>query len=241
MNSPHSFSVLLDGEPVQLPEFEKELSNLILNMNSDSSLNAQKMQDTITDALKRRCCSGSGPKAAIHMHMRMKKGLNPDATLNQDELNDIADILLSSNKNQNNKIADILKQLSNFYVRLANLRTFLLHQQQKQHQQHPPQQQSEFIADKHLKEAYSQSKENMYAKQRENQEHFARIMQNIIMDDRIHPDLTDADLATLETQAHHLVESGCATHELRSLKIMEAAIEQQKYDALIAELNALDE
>ena len=57
----------------------------------------------------------------------------------------------------------------------------------------------------------------------------------------IHPELKEADLAALELQVQDILEGGCATNELRCIKIMEAALEQQKYDALIAELNALDE
>jgi hypothetical protein len=234
-----SFLDLLQGEPIPISDFENEVSKLILLVDSPFDDQSQRdIQEIIADALKRRCCN---PKTVIQMHMRMKKGMNPNAALNQQELNDLSDLFLSSNKNKNSKIAEVSNRLANFYVRLANMRALILQQQQPQQQpQQPP-----FVGNDDLMAAYSKTKEAMHAKQRENQEHFARILRTIILDPdsekrRIHPDLTDADMVTLQMQLHDLVEGGCATYELRCLKIMEAAIEQQKYDALIAELNALE-
>jgi hypothetical protein len=236
-----SFSDLLQGDPIPISDFENEVSKLILMVDSPFDDQTQKdVQAIIADALKRRCCN---PKTVIQMHMRMKKGMNPNAALNQLELNDLSDLFLSSNKNKNSKIAEVSNRLANFYVRLANMRAVILQQQRlPQQPQQPP---FAFVGNNDLMAAYSKTKEAMHAKQSENQEHFARILRTIIADPHsekrsIHPDVTDADMVTLEMQLHDLVESGCATYELRCLKIMEAAIEQQKYDALIAELNALE-
>ena len=45
----------------------------------------------------------------------------------------------------------------------------------------------------------------------------------------------------MEMQVGHISGRGCITQELRRLKIIEAALAQQKYDAIMAELNALDD
>lgn len=52
----------------------------------------------------------------------------------------------------------------------------------------------------------------------------------------IHEAVTPEDLDALDLQLHDIVERGCAANELRCLKIMEAATELQKYEALMTEL-----
>jgi hypothetical protein len=55
----------------------------------------------------------------------------------------------------------------------------------------------------------------------------------------IHPDLTDSDLDTLEQQVLDIAERGCASNQLRCVKIWEAAMEERLYTALRSELDAL--
>lgn len=94
---------------------------------------------------------------------------------------------------------------------------------------------------KHLRAAHAKNEESLCEKRNENQRELTRIMNALFLDasvGSIHPALTEDDLPALETQAQHIAERGCATQELRRLKIMEAALEQQRLDELMAELNA---
>jgi hypothetical protein len=201
-------------------EFETELD--LLDPDTE--------EDIIVDAILRRNCN------PIQMHMRLKKGFN--GTMSMDELRD-----MPSNK------ADAARNLARFYMRIATLRARILNelqqmQQAEQSEQSEQAEQSEHSEDQ-LQRAYATELENMHNKQRENQEHLARIMRTIISDPesenrRVHPDLTDAALDALDLQVHDIMERGCTSNQLRCIKIREAAMEQRIYDALIAELNALN-
>jgi isoleucyl-tRNA synthetase len=147
--------------------------------------------------------------------------------------------------------ANAARNLARFYIRIANLRARILNelQQMQQAEQSEQSEQSEHSEhsehSEQLQRAYATELGNMRNKQRENREHFARIMQTIISDPeseqgRVHPDLTDAALDALELQVHDIMERGCTSNQLRCIKIREAAMEQRIYDALIAELNALN-
>jgi hypothetical protein len=240
MNPELSFSDVLQGPPVELQEIENEISRPLLRI--DAPLDAQSqtdIQSLIADAVMRRSCN------PLQIHLRLKQGFNSDATLTRRELQDLSSLFFSNdanaNDNANTKCKPLAHKLAKFYVRIANIRARIIEeQQQQQQQQHPG------TMDPKLQRAYDTQKENMRNKQRENQAHISRIMRTIMLDpdsqDRcIHPELKEADLDALEQQVQDILESGCATHELRCIKIMEAAMEQQKYDALIAELNALNE
>ena len=209
---------------MDLREFETELG--LLDPDTNEAI--------IVDALLRLNCN------PIQMHMRLKKGFNGTITMSMDELCD-----MPSDK-------DAALNLARFYIRIANLRARILNElqqmQQAEHSEHSEQsdqsEQSEQSEDQ-LQRAYATELENMRNKQRENREHFARIMQTIISDPaseqgRVHPDLTDAALDALELQVHDIMERGCTSNQLRCIKIREAAMEQRIYDALIAELNALN-
>lgn len=253
-----SFSDVLQGEPVELQELEKEISHPLLII--DSPMNQQSQADIealIVDALMRRSCN------PIQIHLRLKQGFNPDATLHRSELNELSSLFFSHNNNAaetNNSVKNKdshkeqcrakARELAKFYVRIANIRARIMeeqqHQRQYQEQQKHREKDEAIIMDGKLQRAYATQKENMHNKQRENQEHFARIMRTIILNPDnenrcIHPEVKESDIDVLELQVQDIIESGCATNELRCMKIMEAAIEQQKYDALIAELNAMDE
>ena len=208
---------------MDLREFETELGLLDPDTN----------ETIIVDALLRLNCN------PIQMHMRLKKGFND--TMIMDELRDMP----SDN-------ANAARNLARFYMRIANLRARILNElqqmqqaeQSEQSEQSDQSEQSEQSEDQ-LQRAYATELENMRNKQRENREHFARIMRTIISDPaseqgRVHPDLTDAALDALELQVHDIMERGCTSNQLRCIKIREAAVEQRIYDALIAELNALN-
>jgi hypothetical protein len=240
-----SFSDVLQGPPVELQEIENEISRPLLRI--DAPLDEQS-QSLIADAVMRRSCN------PLQIHLRLKQGFNSDATLTRRELQDLSSLFFSNDANANTKCKPLAHKLAKFYVRIANIRARIIEdqqqqqQQQQQHQQQQQQQQQQQpgTMDPKLQRAYDTQKENMRNKQRENQAHISRIMRTIMLDpdsqDRcIHPELKEADLDALEQQVQDILESGCATHELRCIKIMEAAMEQQKYDALIAELNALNE
>jgi hypothetical protein len=140
----------------------------------------------------------------------------------------------------------IVKRLANFYVRIAMLRAQIEETRRSL---------DACCTDipiinmnnmnnanaKHLRAAHAKNEESLCEKRNENQRELTRIMNALFLDasvGSIHPALTEDDLPALETQAQHIAERGCATQELRRLKIMEAALEQQRLDELMAELNA---
>lgn len=215
-----SFENVLRGPPMDLREFETKLSAPLLTLVEESDLEA-----IITNALLH--CKYN----PIQMHMRLKKGFND--TMSMDELRD-----MPSDK-------DAARNLAGFYMRIANLRARILNELQQMQQSEESNHSEELKQSEQLQRAYATELENMHNKQRENREHFARIMRTIISDPesenrRVHPDLTDAALDALESQVQDIMERGCTSNQLRCVKIREAAIEQRIYDALIAELNALN-
>ena len=242
-----AFSDVLQGRPVELQEFENEISRPLLLIHSPMDKQSQNdIQDIIVDAIMRRSCN------PIQIHLRLKQGFNPDATLNRSELHKLSSLFFSHNENHRDKhnhkahCKTKARELANFYVRIANVRAHIMEEQRHQQQPQQPQPHEAVLMGSKLQHSYALQKENMRNKQRENQEHFSRIMRTIILDPDsenrcIHPEIKEEDLDALELQVQDLIERGCAANELRCIKIMEAAIEQQKYDALIAELNALDE
>ena len=220
----------------------------------DSPMDEQSQHDVqhiITEALMLRSCN------PIQIHLRLKHGINSDATLNRSELNELSALFYPHNEHINRKKDNDAKarELARFYVRIANIRAHIMEEQrQQQLLQSPEMQQMQqmqqykdhgMIGGK-LQRAYELQKETMHQKQRENQTQFERIMKTIVLEPDssnrcIHPELKEVDLSALELQVQDILERGCATHELRCLKIIEASIEQQKYDALVTELNAMDE
>ena len=231
MNIAASFAHVLQGGPVELDEFEKEIGRPLLRMDSSMDAKLQTdIEDIIADALMRRSCN------PIHIHLRLKQGFNPDAKLTHRELHDMATLMFSDKENQ-------ARELARFYTRIANLRARIMQEQATQSQSGSHQTMCPING--RLQRAYAQQTENMHTKQRENRAHFERIMRTLVLNPDhehrcIHPQLTSPDLDALELQVQDILECGCATHELRRIKIVEAAIEEQTCDALIAELNALD-
>lgn len=236
MNIAELFAHVLQGDPVELDEFEKEISKPIL-MITDHELQTD-IEDIIVDALMRRSYN------PIRIHLRLKYGFNPDAILTQNELYVLSNLMFDSktNKDSKNNKEQQARELAGFYMRIANLRNRILHEQAEQGQNRRP----HVALTGELQHAYATQMENMRNKQRENREHFDRIMRTLLLNPdqeyrSIHPNLTSAELDALELQVQDILECGCATHELRCIKLEEAAMEHQICDALIAELNALDE
>jgi hypothetical protein len=207
----------------ELRALETELSVPLLGMTSPMDAQTQSdMTDLVVAALLRRSCN------PIQMHLRLKKGFN--ATFAYDELNGLP-----------TSAKEVAHELARFYVRIADLRARILQEAEAQAQ---PKAKALPKADARLQRAYAIQMENMHIKQRENQAQLDRIMRTIVSNPDsearcIHEAVTLEDLDALDMQLQDVVERGCAANELRCLKITEAAIEQQKYEALVAELNGL--
>jgi hypothetical protein len=210
---------------VELRALETELSVPLLGMTSPMDAQTQSdMADLVVAALLQRGCN------PIQMHLRLKKGFN--ATFAYDELNGLP-----------TSAKEVARELARFYVRIADLRARILQEAEAQAQ---PKADAQPLpkADARLQRAYAIQMENMHMKQRENQAQLDRIMRTIVSNPDsearcIHEAVTLEDLDALDMQLQDVVERGCAANELRCLKITEAAIEQQKYEALVAELNEL--
>jgi len=227
MENMDAFADVLQGGEVELRALETELSAPLLTGIHANDMDAQTradVEDLVVAALLRRSCN------PIQMHMRLKKGFN--ATFAYDELNELP-----------TSAKEVARELARFYVRIADLRARILQeaaaQTQAQTQTHLPAK-----ADARLQRAYTIQLENMHNKQRENQAQLDRMLRTIVSNPDsearcIHADVTLEDLDALDLQLQDIAERGCAANELRCLKIAEAAIEQQKYEELVAELNGL--
>ena len=215
----------LQGGAVELRALETELSAPLLGITSPLDAQTQSdMADLVVAALLRRSCN------PIQMHLRLKKGFN--ATFAYDELNGLP-----------TSAKEVAHELARFYVRIADLRARILQEAEAQAQAEPKADALQ-KADARLQRAYAIQMENMHIKQRENQAQLDRIMRTIVSNPDsearcIHEAVTLEDLDALDMQLQDVTERGCAANELRCLKITEAAIEQQKYEALVAELNGL--
>jgi len=240
MTEPNFFNSLVLGDPTDVAGFEKEISNQITNTSHMLVADARDVKDLIADALKRRCChnSNNGRKAALHMHLRLKKGAIVDATMSRHEMADLAEMVATKGAPNS-----IIKRLANFYVRIAMLRAKIEETRRSLDACHTdiPIVNMNNTSTKHLRAAHAKNEESLCEKRAQNQRELDRIMGALFLNasvGSIHPTLTEDDLPALETQAQHIAERGCATQELRRLKIMEAALEQQRLDELMAQLNA---
>ena len=243
----HAFvDSLILGGPTDVAGFDAEMRRQISNMSRDDvrlfAKDSQDIEELIADALKRRCCNGNNDRrAALHMHLRLKNGKNAGPhpmNLNLHELTDLAEIIGAKGG-----AAAAIKRLANFYARIARLRV-RIHETMTGmdldnggidvnpiiHSTSPPKNSNM----DHLLTAYAKNEEKRREKHNENQHELARIMESLI-----HDDLTEDDLPALEMQVEHIAERGCCTEELRRLKIIEAALEQQRYDKLMAQLKPI--
>ena len=232
-----SLADVVQGPPVELHEFEKELSRPLLRMDHVADTQTQHdIEDIITDALMRRSCN------PIQIHLRLKKGFRPDAVLTRSELDEMSSTwFYKTTKTTNETNA---RQLARFYVRIATIRARIMEElanmQAHTHTQEP----HDAIMPARLQRAYATQVQTMQTKQRENQDQLTRILRTIIFEPEsdhhcVHPDVTDSDLDTLEQQVLDIAERGCASNQLRCAKIMEAAVEERLYNDLISELDAL--
>ena len=225
---------LMLGGTTDVAGFDVEMMSRISNMSrNDVRLFANDIQDIealIADALKRRCCHGNNDrKAAMHMHLRLKNGKNggpQPMNLNLHELADLAEMVAA--KGAPNAI---VKRLANFYARIAHLRARIEEINSTMTGMDLDGAPVINTNVDHLLAAHAKNEGKRREKQNENQRELARIMES-----SIHPDLTEDDLPALETQAQHIAERGFLTEDLRRLKIVEAALEQQRLDELMAEL-----
>ena len=141
------------------------------------------------------------------------------------ELADLVE-MISSNED------DIAKRLANFYARIAVLRARI--------EELTTMSEMDLVGDMnvnpihlktsdvtHLLELYAKNEEKRREKQNENQREFAQIMQS-----SWNPDLTEDDLCALETRVEHIAERGYAAEDLRRLKIMEAVLEERRFNEL---------
>ena len=202
-----------------------------------NDIDAQALEDLIAGALKHHHTHGTKRRVAMHVHLRLKNGAN-EVPMNRHELVDLAEMVATDGA-----INDIIKRLAKFYVRIAQLRARIMAEMNSTDE--PAMNININIHSigniEHLQTAYATNEQNIHEKRNENQRELNRIMRTMFLDSDIHPNLTEDDLPALEMQVDHIAGRGCVTQELRRLKIIEAALAQQKYDAIMAELNALDD
>jgi len=237
---PNFLNSLVLGGPTDVAGFEKEISSQMANPLHMLVADARDVEDLIADALKRRCChSSNSRRAALHMHLRLKRG-DSQTTMTRHELADLAEMVAT--KGAPNAIVN---RLANFYVRIANLRAQIEETRRSLNAcctDIPIININNANANaKHLHAAHAKNEENLCEKRAQNQRELDRIMSALFLDasvGSINPALTEDDLPALETQAQHIAERGCVTQELRRLKIVEAALEQQRLDELMAVLKS---
>lgn len=230
-SSMHSnFSTLMSNGPTDIPGFEKEISNQIASM-SQMAESSNDIEELIVAALKRRC---NDRRTVLHAHLRLKNGANSEAcTMKWNELADLAEMVASKNAAN-----PIFQQLANFYMRIACLHNRI--QQVRQPAMNPAMQLTEHnTSNRRLLASYAKNEENLHEKHRQNHHELDRIMQRLFLDSEIHPELTENELTALEAHCEHIAERGCAVQELQRLKIMEALLEEDRFNKLMQELTAL--
>lgn len=227
------FSNIISDNPIDIMEFEKEISKRITSM-AQMTQNSRDIEDLIVEALKRRC---NDRKNIIHAHLRLKNGATMETfTISWNELSDLTEMVASKGA------ANAIRQrLANFYVRIANLH----HQIEQARHSLPLATIKEMGFDplhhpnSILTTAYAKNEQNMREKHHQNHRALDQIMQTLFLDSEIHPQLTEHDLPALEMQVKHIAESGCAVNELRRLKIIEAMLEERRFNQLTQELMTL--
>jgi hypothetical protein len=217
---------LFDDVAFDVVEFEKELWG-----------QCHQPGDMDMEARIKRQCGKCDRMTAIQMHLRLKFGANARLhAMSRHELANLVEMFASSDA-----INAIVKRLATFYARIAQLRARIEEIKSTMASLdccpvdmsaiHPPIQCKNSNIE-HLLAAYSKNEEKRREKQKENQRELARIMES-----STHPDLTEDDLPALEMQVDRIVERGFAAEEMRRLKIVEAALEQQVLDELMGELD----
>ena len=206
-------------DPMNIVEFERDMNALIIQ-------NQRRPMQAIKEAIMAEVLSKCNKRSAIHMHLRLKHGANARThTMSRRELADLVE-MISSNED------DIAKRLANFYARIAVLRARI--------EELTTMSEMDLVGDMnvnpihlktsdvtHLLELYAKNEEKRREKQNENQREFAQIMQS-----SWNPALTEDDLCALETRVEHIAERGYAAEDLRRLKIMEAVLEERRFNEL---------
>ena len=227
-----NLSNLVSNGPTDIPGFEKEISKQIASM-SQMSESSNDIEELIVAALKRRC---NDRRTVLHAHLRLKNGANSEAcTMTRNELADLAEMVASKHA------ADpIFHQLADFYMRIARLHNRI--QQVRQPAMNPAMQLAAIehnTSNHRLLASYAKNEENLHEKHRQNHRELDQIMQRLFLDSEIHPELTENELTALEAHCEHIAERGCAVQELQRLKIMEALLEEDRFNKLMQELTAL--
>lgn len=233
-SSMHSnFSTLVSNGPTDIPGFEKEISNQIEAMSQMVVESSNDIEELIVAALKRRC---NDRRTVMHAHLRLKNGANSEAcTMKWNELADLAEMIASKHAAN-----PTFQQLADFYVRIACLHNRI--QQVRQPAMNPAMQLAAIehnTSNHRLLASYAKNEENLHEKHRQNHRELDLIVQRLFLESEIHPELTHADLPALEMQVEHIAERGCAVQELQRLKIMEALLEEDRFNKLMQELTAL--
>jgi len=224
---------MMDSEPndalIDVVEFEKEMWDRDRDRDQQPHQQPQSgdMEARIADALKHQ--GKYDRMTAIHIYLRLKNGANARLhAMTRHELADLVEMFAS-----NDAVNAIVKRLATFYARIAQLRARIEEINSTMAGMdccctvdisaiHPHE---------HLLAAHSKNEEKRREKQNAHQRELFRIMES-----SIHPDLTEDDLPALEMQVDRIVERGFAAEEMRRLKIVEAALEQQRLDELMDEL-----
>ena len=199
---------------MNIVEFERDMNDPV-----------QDLKESIASAVLSKC----DKRSAIHMHLRLKHGANAGPhTMSRHELADLVE-MISSNEN------DIAQRMANFYARIAVLRAriealrsaFVSVTTIPPESNHDP---SKY--ENHLLTEYAKNEERMREKCAQHQRELDRIMQTLFQESAIHPALTEDDLLALEAHVEHIAERGCAAQELRRLKIVEAVLEERRFNEL---------
>jgi hypothetical protein len=227
------FSNLIQNGPTDVAGFEREISKQIASM-SQMVDSLHDIEELIVAALKRRC---NDRRTVMHAHLRLKNGAKSGAcAMTWNEVADLAETVAP--KGAANAI---FHRLANFYMRIASLQNRIEHVRRCS-----PVVNTIELGGMHdstsnpgLLTAYAKNEETLREKHHQNQRDLDRVMQTLFLDSEIHPDLTQTDLPVLEAQVNHIAERGCTVQELRRLKIMEALLEEDRFDALMKQLAAL--
>jgi hypothetical protein len=205
---------------MNIVEFERDMNALIIQKQHP----VQDLKESIASAVLSKC----DKRSAIHMHLRLKHGANagPHA-MSRHELADLVEMMASDH--------DIAQRMANFYARIAVLRAriealrsaFVSVTTTPPESNHDP---SKY--ETHLLAEYAKNEERMREKCAQHQRELDRIMQTLFQESAIHPDLTEDDLLALEAHVEHIAERGCAAQELRRLKIVEAVLEERRFNEL---------
>lgn len=227
------FSNLIQNGPTDVAGFEREISKQIASMSQmvDSS---HDIEELLVAALKRRC---NDRRTVMHAHLRLKNGAKSGAcAMTWNEVADLAETVAS--KGAANAI---FHRLANFYMRIASLQNRIEHVRRCSPVVNPNELggMRNSTSNPGLLTAYAKNEETLREKHHQNQRDLDRVMQTLFLNSEIHPDLTQTDLPVLEAQVNYIAERGCTVQELRRLKIMEALLEEDRFDALMKQLAAL--